>query len=110
LNSNTVLNLVLVSNTKFSTSIDLESYAKLPTNQPTVLLEYQCSAPKSHYTTVGLLLNGGSFSKASAPPFFLEDENIFQKSATMVPILLKFRVVPLWPIFENVLIFKKTGG
>ena len=30
-------------------------------------------------TTVPLLLNGGSFSKASAPPLFLEDDNIFQK-------------------------------
>jgi hypothetical protein len=33
---------------------------------------------------VPLLINGGSFSKASAPPLFLEDENIFQKSASMV--------------------------
>jgi hypothetical protein len=30
---------------------------------------------------VGLFINGGVFSKASAPPLFLEDENIFQKSA-----------------------------
>jgi hypothetical protein len=29
--------------------------------------------------TVGWFLNGGSFSKASATPIFLEDENIFQK-------------------------------
>jgi hypothetical protein len=26
---------------------------------------------------VGLSINEGSFSKASAPPLFLEDENIF---------------------------------
>jgi hypothetical protein len=36
----------------------------------------------------------------SAPPLFLEDENIFQKSATMVVILLQFRLQPSWPIFE----------
>jgi hypothetical protein len=36
----------------------------------------------------------------SAPPLFLEDENIFQKSATMVQILLQFPIVPPWPIFE----------
>jgi hypothetical protein len=30
-------------------------------------------------TTVPLLLNGGSFSKALAPPLFLEDENFFSK-------------------------------
>ena len=36
----------------------------------------------------------------SAPPLFLEDEDIFQKSATMVEILLQFRVQPSWPIFE----------
>jgi hypothetical protein len=29
--------------------------------------------------TVPLLINGGSFSKASAPLLFLEGENIFQK-------------------------------
>jgi hypothetical protein len=29
--------------------------------------------------TVPLLLNEGSFSKASAPPLFLEDENIFSR-------------------------------
>ena len=34
--------------------------------------------------TVPLLLNGGSFSKASAPPLFFGDENFFQKSATLV--------------------------
>jgi hypothetical protein len=29
-------------------------------------------------------------------PLFLEDENIFQKSATMVRILSQFRTVPSW--------------
>ena len=32
---------------------------------------------------------------ASAPPLFLEDENIFQKSASMVQILSQFPIV-LW--------------
>ena len=36
----------------------------------------------------------------SAPPLFLEDENIFQKSATLVLILLQLRLEPTWPIFE----------
>ena len=36
----------------------------------------------------------------SAPPLFLEDENIFQKSARVVRILLQFRTVPREPIFE----------
>jgi hypothetical protein len=36
----------------------------------------------------------------SAPPLFLEDEDIFQRSATMVEILLQIRVQPSWPIFE----------
>jgi hypothetical protein len=36
----------------------------------------------------------------SAPPLFLEDENIFQKTATLVQILLQFPIVPTWPIFE----------
>jgi hypothetical protein len=45
--------------------------------------------------TVSLLINDGSFSKASAPPFpFLEDENIFPKSARVVLILLQFHGVP----------------
>jgi hypothetical protein len=34
--------------------------------------------------TVPLPINEGPFSKASAPPLFLEDENTFQKSARMV--------------------------
>jgi hypothetical protein len=36
----------------------------------------------------------------SAPPLFLEDEDIFQKSARVVPFLFQFRVVPREPIFE----------
>ena len=36
----------------------------------------------------------------SARPLFHEDEDIFQKSATLVVILLQFRLQPTWPIFE----------
>ena len=53
------------------------------------------------YGTVPLLINGGSFSKASAPPLFLEDENLFQKSTRVVHILLQFRQEPREPIFEK---------
>ena len=44
----------------------------------------------------------------SAPPLFLEDEDIFQKSATMVEILLQFRLEPREPIFELHLLKKKN--
>jgi hypothetical protein len=33
---------------------------------------------------------GGSFSKSSALPLFLEDENLFQKSASMVVTAVKY--------------------
>jgi hypothetical protein len=59
---------------------------------------------RSEKCTVPLLLNEGSFSKASAPPLFLEDENIFQKSATtptLVPRGIEFPTVPWRPIFEK---------
>ena len=36
----------------------------------------------------------------SARPLFLEDKDIFQKSASMVLILSQFRLVPWRPIFE----------
>jgi hypothetical protein len=45
---------------------------------------------------VGLFINEGSFSKASALPLFLEDENIFQKSVS-VQRMAKQRE----PIFEK---------
>jgi hypothetical protein len=50
---------------------------------------------------VGLLINGGSFSKASAPHLFLEDENISQKSGSMVVILRRFRLQTWRLIFEK---------
>jgi hypothetical protein len=46
------------------------------------------------HSTVSLLINGGSFSKE-------EDENIFQKSARVVPIILQFQMEPREPIFEK---------
>ena len=63
--------------------------------------------------TVPLLINEGSFSKASAPPLFLEDENIFQKSATtptLVPRGIEFPVVPTEPIFEKCSHLREKGG
>jgi hypothetical protein len=59
---------------------------------------------------VPLLLNEGSFSKASAPPPFLEDENIFKKSASMVALLLQFLVQPWWPIFGKSSHLREKGG
>jgi hypothetical protein len=59
---------------------------------------------------VPLLINEGLFSKASAPPIFLEDEDIFQKSAREVPIIYQFRVVPREPIFEKCSHLREIGG
>jgi hypothetical protein len=50
-----------------------------------------------------LLINGGSFSK--------EDENIFQKSARVVPVIPQFQMEPREPIFEKCShLRKKKGG
>jgi hypothetical protein len=38
--------------------------------------------------------NHTNTGKKSAPPLFLEDENIFQKSATMVPWGIEFPMEP----------------
>jgi hypothetical protein len=50
------------------------------------------------------VLHGTTFSDYSliwvSTPLFLEDENIFQKSASMVPILLQFPMEPWRPILE----------
>jgi hypothetical protein len=62
------------------------------------------------YGTVPFLINGGSLSKASVPPFFLKDENIFQKSASVVPILAKLRLEPRRPIFEKKNYLREKGG
>jgi hypothetical protein len=49
--------------------------------------------------------------KKSAPPLFLKDENVFQKSAPLVWCGIEFPTVLTELIFEeNVLIFEKKGG
>ena len=48
--------------------------------------------------------------KKSAPPLFLEDENFFQKSATLVVGVLQFRLQPTWPIFEKSSHLREKGG
>jgi hypothetical protein len=62
------------------------------------------SAHTTHHTKPG---------EKSAHPLFLEDENIFQKSAPLVPILLEYCDSP-WNqrsrFLKNVLIFEKKGG
>jgi hypothetical protein len=50
---------------------------------------------------VPLLIIGGSFSKSSAPPLFLEDENFFQKSASMVVSGTAKELQSWSPIFEK---------
>jgi hypothetical protein len=62
------------------------------------------------FSTVPLLLNEGSFLKASAPPLFLEDENFFQKSATLVPREIRFPMYQRGRFLKKVLIFEKKGG
>jgi hypothetical protein len=57
-----------------------------------------------------LSINEGLFSKASAPRLFLEDGNIFRKSASVVQWGIAVEFVPRRPIFENVLLFEKKGG
>jgi hypothetical protein len=51
-----------------------------------------------------MLLYGTTYSEYAliwvSTPLFLEDENIFQKSGSMVQILMQFPVVPWRPIFE----------
>jgi hypothetical protein len=43
-------------------------------------------------------------------PLFLEDENIFQKSASVVPREIEFPVVPPRPIFEKCSHLREKGG
>jgi hypothetical protein len=58
-------------------------------------------AHTTHHTNPG---------KNSAPPLFHEDENIFQKSATLVVIILQFRLQPTWPIFEKCSHLREGAG
>jgi hypothetical protein len=50
------------------------------------------SAHTTHHTNPG---------NKSVPSLFLEDENIFQKSATLVPRGIGVELEPTWPIFEK---------
>jgi hypothetical protein len=50
---------------------------------------------------VPLFLNGGSFSKALAPPIFPEEDNIFQKLAPLVVAGITIELQPTKPIFEK---------
>jgi hypothetical protein len=77
---------------------------KLHTSQKDLHPVYSCTS------TLPLLLNGGSFSKASAPPLFLEDENIFQQSAFVVALLWRFLVQPRRPDFEKCSHLREKGG
>ena len=52
----------------------------------------------------------GRFKKASAPPLFLEDENIFQKSASVVAPEIAVEVQPRRPIFEKSSHLREKGG
>ena len=54
------------------------------------------------HSTDSLLINGGSFSK--------EDENIFQKSARVVPVIPQFQMELREPIFEKCSHLRKKGG
>jgi hypothetical protein len=59
------------------------------------------SAHTTHHTNPG---------KKSAPSLFLEDKNIFQKSATLVALLLQFLVQPTWPILGKSSHLREKGG
>ena len=59
------------------------------------------SAHTTHHTNPG---------KKSAPPLFLEDENIFQKSASMVPWGIRSPMAPRRPIFEKSSHLREKGG
>ena len=48
--------------------------------------------------------------KQSAPPLFLEDENIFKKSASVVPRGIEFLMVPRRLIFEKCSHLQEKGG
>ena len=59
------------------------------------------SAHTTHHTNPG---------KKSAPLLFLEDENIFQKSASVVLSRIQFWIVPRRPIFEKSSHLREKGG
>jgi hypothetical protein len=59
------------------------------------------SAHTTHHTNPG---------KKSAPPLFLKDENIFQKSARVVPWGNGAPMKPREPIFEKCSHLREKGG
>jgi hypothetical protein len=59
------------------------------------------SAHTTHHTNPG---------KKSAPPLFLGDENIFQKSASVVAPGIAIEVQPRRPIFEKSSHLREKGG
>jgi hypothetical protein len=59
------------------------------------------SAHTTHHTNPG---------KKSAPPLFLEDENIFQKSASVVVGGIAVELQPRRPIFEKCSHLREKGG
>ena len=59
------------------------------------------SAHTTHHTNPG---------KKSAPPLFLEDENIFQKSASVVLSGIAIELQPRRPIFEKSSHLREKGG
>ena len=58
-------------------------------------------------TTVPLLINEGSFPKASAPPLFLEDENFFQNRPPWFQFYCDSAMNHGGRFLKNVLIFEK---
>jgi hypothetical protein len=59
------------------------------------------SAHTTHHTNPG---------EKSAPPLFLEDENIFQKSARVVLCGIAIELEPREPIFEKSSHLREKGG
>jgi hypothetical protein len=52
----------------------------------------------------------GVIFKIISTPLFLEDENHFQESVRVVPILPQFQMEPREPIFEKCSHLRKKGG
>ena len=81
-----------------------QSYSNIRSLKSPFLVTLPCtiymSPPRqtSDYCTAQAITHELKFWSAS--PLFLEDENIFQKSASVVRILSKFHTVPRRPIFE----------
>jgi hypothetical protein len=59
------------------------------------------SAHTTHHTNT---------ERKSAPPLFLEDDNIFQKSATLVLSGIVIELIPTWQFFEKCSYLRGKGG